>query len=57
MGEDTGTPVIEDYADRMPFRFSGRLVKFTIDLGASKLTAAEQRQLEQLWLAAEQARE
>ena len=57
VGEDTGTPVIEDYADRMPFRFSGRLVKFTIDLGASKLTAAEQRQLEQLWLAAEQARE
>ena len=57
VGEDTGTPVIEDYADRMPFRFSGKLVKFTIDLGASKLSAAEQQHLEQLRLAAEQARE
>ena len=57
VGEDTGTPVIEDYADRMPFRFNGKLVKFTIDLGASKLSAAEQQHLEQVRLAAEQARE
>ena len=32
VGEDTGTPVIEDYADRMPFRFTGKLDKVTIEL-------------------------
>ena len=25
VGEDTGTPVVEDYADKMPFRFGGKL--------------------------------
>jgi arylsulfatase len=33
VGEDTGTPVIEDYAARMPFRFTGTLKKFVIRLG------------------------
>jgi arylsulfatase len=32
VGEDTGTPVIEDYAAKMPFRFSGTLDKLTIEL-------------------------
>ena len=32
IGEDTGTPVIEDYADRMPFRFTGSLNKLVIEL-------------------------
>lgn len=33
IGEDTGTPVVEDYADAMPFRFTGgALEKVTIDL-------------------------
>jgi arylsulfatase len=32
VGEDTGTPVIEDYADQMPFKFTGKLNKLTIDL-------------------------
>jgi arylsulfatase len=32
VGEDTGTPVVEDYATKMPFRFSGKLEKLTIDL-------------------------
>ncbi len=32
VGEDTGTPVIEDYADKMPFEFTGRLEKLTIEL-------------------------
>jgi len=27
VGEDTGTPVVEDYADKMPFAFSGTLKK------------------------------
>jgi arylsulfatase A-like enzyme len=32
VGEDTGTPVVEDYADKMPFRFTGKLNKLVIDL-------------------------
>jgi arylsulfatase A-like enzyme len=32
VGEDTGTPVAEDYADRMPFRFTGKLIRLVIDL-------------------------
>jgi hypothetical protein len=32
VGEDTGTPVLEDYADRMPFRFNGTLNKVVIEL-------------------------
>jgi hypothetical protein len=32
VGEDTGTPVIEDYADRMPFKFTSKLEKFTVEL-------------------------
>lgn len=31
-GEDTGTPVVEDYADKMPFKFTGTLSKFVIQL-------------------------
>jgi arylsulfatase len=33
IGEDTGTPVAEDYADRMPFRFTGTLHPVVIELG------------------------
>jgi arylsulfatase len=36
IGEDTGTPVAEDYADRMPFRFTGMLQRVVIDLGETK---------------------
>jgi arylsulfatase len=32
VGEDTGTPVVEDYADKMPFRFTGKLDRLTIEL-------------------------
>jgi arylsulfatase len=32
VGVDTGTPVIEDYANRMPFKFTGEIEKFTIEL-------------------------
>jgi arylsulfatase len=39
VGEDTGTPVVEDYATRMPFRFTGTLNKFVIDLGEGKVEA------------------
>ena len=32
IGEDTGTPVVEDYADKMPFKFTGKLEKLVIEL-------------------------
>ena len=32
IGIDTGTPVIEEYADKMPFKFTGNLIKVTIEL-------------------------
>jgi arylsulfatase len=32
VGEDTGTPVAEDYAERMPFRFAGELRRLTVYL-------------------------
>ena len=32
VGMDTGTPVVEEYASQMPFKFTGTLDKFTIDL-------------------------
>jgi arylsulfatase len=32
VGLDTGTPVVEDYVGQMPFKFTGKLEKFTIDL-------------------------
>ena len=45
-GEDTGTPVSEDYA--VPFKFTGTLGKVVIKLGDSKLTAAEQREYDEI---------
>jgi arylsulfatase A-like enzyme len=32
VAEDTGTPVVEDYVDKMPFRFTGKLNKLVIEL-------------------------
>jgi arylsulfatase len=32
VGEDTGTPVVEEYAQRMPFKFTGKLGKVVIEL-------------------------
>jgi hypothetical protein len=45
VGEDTGTPVIEDYADKMPFPFTGTLKKFVVILEPEKLTEEERKQL------------
>jgi len=39
IGEDTGTPISEDY--RLPFKFTGTLEKLTISLADHKLTEAE----------------
>lgn len=36
VGADTGTPVIEDYADKTPFCFTGDLKKLVIELGPSE---------------------
>ncbi len=32
VGEDRGTPIVEDYADRMPFKYNGRIAEVDIDL-------------------------
>jgi arylsulfatase A-like enzyme len=45
IGEDTGTPVLEEYADKMPFRFTGTLKRFAVVLEPTKLSADEQRLL------------
>jgi arylsulfatase A-like enzyme len=45
IGEDTGTPVLEEYADKMPFRFTGTLKRFAVVLEPTKLSADEQRRL------------
>ncbi|MEN9676432.1 MAG: hypothetical protein RIS76_2328 [Verrucomicrobiota bacterium] len=45
-GEDTGTPVSEDY--RTPFKFTGTISKVAIRLGEEKLSAAEQREFDEI---------
>jgi arylsulfatase A-like enzyme len=45
VGEDTGTPVLEEYESKMPFRFTGTLKRFVGVLEPSKLSADEQRRL------------
>ena len=40
VGEDTGTPVVEDYAAKMPFRYGGTLKSVTIELGKSGVGAS-----------------
>ncbi|HUK33446.1 MAG TPA: hypothetical protein VLV86_06030, partial [Vicinamibacterales bacterium] len=46
IGEDTGTPVIETYVDRMPFAFTGTLKKVVVVLDPEKLTPEERKQLQ-----------
>jgi arylsulfatase len=46
IGEDTGTPVLEEYEAQMPFRFTGTLKKFAVVLEPQKLSAEEQRRLQ-----------
>jgi len=45
-GEDTGTPVSEDY--HVPFRFTGTLDEVVIRLGEEKLGPAEQREFDEI---------
>jgi arylsulfatase len=35
IGFDTGTPVDEDYADKMPFEFTGKLAQINDNLAGS----------------------
>ena len=43
----TGTPVVEDYLSKMPFKFTGTLKKVVITLGKSGLAAADEKKLEE----------
>jgi arylsulfatase len=45
VGEDTGTPVVEDYVSKMPFAFSGTLKKVVVILEPEKLTEQERQRL------------
>ena len=45
VGEDTGTPVSEDY--HVPFRFTGTLNKVVVTLGEASLAPEEQKQLDE----------
>jgi arylsulfatase len=47
VGEDTGTPVVEDYASKMPFAFTGTLKKVVVVLETDKLTAEERKRLQE----------
>ena len=46
IGMDLGTPVIEDYADKMPFKFTGRIERVTIELKPSTLSQADEKLIE-----------
>ncbi len=45
VGQDTGTPVIENYVDKMPFEFAGKIDKITVELGKSGIAAADGKKL------------
>ena len=48
IGMDTGTPVVEDYADKMPFQFrGGTLKKVVIELGKPGITANAEKKLKE----------
>jgi hypothetical protein len=45
VGQDTGTPVLEEYETKMPFPFTGTLTKLAVVLEPQKLSDEEQRRL------------
>jgi len=45
VGQDTGTPVLESYDDKMPFKFTGELKKIVVVLEPQKLSEEEQQRL------------
>ena len=42
---DTGTPVIEEYVNKMPYKFTGDLKKVVVELGRSGLSASDENAL------------
>jgi arylsulfatase len=48
VGQDTGSPVIDEYDAKMPFKFTGTLKKVDIDLGPDKLAPGKRGELERL---------
>ena len=46
IGMDSGSPVIDDYESKMPFKFTGKLQRVQIKLGESKLTPKETSELQ-----------
>jgi arylsulfatase A-like enzyme len=48
VGQDTGSPVIDEYDAKMPFKFSGILKKVDVKLGADQLSPQKRGELEQL---------
>jgi arylsulfatase len=44
IGADTGTPV-DDSDYQVPFRFTGKLVKLTLEIVRPKLTPADEKRL------------
>lgn len=47
VGEDTGTAVIDDYTEQLPYKFTGTLAKVTIDLATQNLSATDQKALDE----------
>jgi arylsulfatase len=45
VGADTGTPVLEEYAEKMPFPFTGTLKRFVTVLQPQQLSEHEQQRL------------
>ncbi|HKF11947.1 MAG TPA: hypothetical protein VKB89_25030, partial [Xanthobacteraceae bacterium] len=45
IGQDTGTPVLEEYESRMPFAFTGTLKKFVVVLQPQNVSDEERRRL------------
>ena len=45
VSENTGSPVIEDYADNMPFAFTGTLKRLQVLLEPDKLIPTERKAL------------
>ena len=48
IGMDTGTPVVEDYVNRMPFKFTGTPKKVVVELGKTGLSALAEKKLREL---------
>jgi arylsulfatase len=47
VGQDTGTPVLEEYESKMPFPFTGTLTKFVVVLQPQNLSDEERQRLHQ----------